>query len=506
MANSIAVSRAQLIYAVCLPLAILMGYLLADPQDLNSLVIIGLVLGALCIPAFMRWYHPWLFASINAATAIMLLPGNPPLWMLLAVAGSVVAVLNRFTNPEARFVVVPSLVKPLLFLLAVVIVTGECRGGFGMRILGSSQFGGRYYFFLVGAVMAYFALTSKRIPIERAHFLVGLFFLTGLSGLIPVLAPLLNMDFLLQVFPSTVGSDVDFTPSVIDNSVHRPYGLIFVFPALFCGMLAQYGLRGIFDFSKPWRLLGFIGVVVLGSFSGFRSSLILFGLTLAFQFYFEGLCHPRNLALAAGALILALTILVPTVGKLPLSVQRTLSFLPLPIDQVVRADAQFSSDWRIRVWQEVLPIVPKYLLLGRGYGFQPDDIDFSGMFGGDISLVVSSGDYHSGPLSVIVPFGIWGVIGFLWFLAASAKYLYHNHRHGPPGLNSINTLLLAFFLAQIVQFFLIYGMLPVTLPILVGVVALGVSLNGPPVAEASKTALEQEVLDLDPDLAANEIS
>ena len=71
-----------------------------------------------------------------------------------------------------------------------------------------------------------------------------------------------------------------------------------------------------------------------------------------------------------------------------------------------------------------------------------------------------SGDYHSGPLSVILPFGIWGAIAFLWFLIAGIWALHHNRLYGDPALQTINTFLVfAVFLAKIITFILIFGAL-----------------------------------------------
>ena len=35
-----------------------------------------------------------------------------------------------------------------------------------------------------------------------------------------------------------------------------------------------------------------------------------------------------------------------------------------------------------------------------------------------------AGDYHNGPLSVLIPFGIWGLAAFVWLLVAGARFLY----------------------------------------------------------------------------------
>ena len=102
-----------------------------------------------------------------------------------------------------------------------------------------------------------------------------------------------------------------------------------------------------------------------------------------------------------------------------------------------------------------------------------------------------AGDYHNGPLSIVIPFGIWGLIGFGWFLVAASRFLYHNYRFGDPALQRINTLLLAVFLAKIVFFFLIFGALYSDLYAFTGLAGLSASLNGPPGAKVEAESAEQ---------------
>jgi hypothetical protein len=508
MANSFAVSRAQLIYALCLPLAVLMGYLLADPQDFTSIVMVSLVLGAMTIPAFMKWYHPWMVFSVNAVMFFMFLPGAPPLWMMMGVIGIIVAILNRFTSQEAKFVNVPSLTLPLLFLLAVIFVTAVCRGGLGLRVLGSSQYGGRYYIFASIGILGYFVLTSRRIPANRAGLYAGIFFLSGLTGIVPTLAGKLGANFLSYFFPQdSPGFD---SPMFIDTGINRPGGLTYVFTALLCWVLARYGIRGLLDMTKPWRLGLFLLSIVAGLYGGFRSAVLLFLFTLAFQFFFEGLCRLRNLAIVVGILLVVGLALVPNVQKLPFAVQRSLSFLPLQVDPIVRMDADGSSDWRWRMWQDVLPTLPKYLLLGKGYGFDPDEqfqnLAHLNSFEENYSGSMLAGDYHNGPLSILVSFGLAGLAGFIWFVLASLKYLYRAMRNGDPQLRSINILLLAFFAARVAQFCLVFGMFPIDIATMAGLVGLSVSLNGHELVEPVKEEAEAETTGFEQELASTEIA
>src|SRR5512133_3533580 len=109
MANTIRVPRAHLIMALCLPLAVLLGYFLAEPMEFGNLAIVMLVLGLLALPLLLKWHHLTLVLSWNACISFYFLPGHPPLWLLMAMASLGIAVFNRAVNPEKRFLQVPSL-------------------------------------------------------------------------------------------------------------------------------------------------------------------------------------------------------------------------------------------------------------------------------------------------------------------------------------------------------------------------------------------------------------
>src|SRR5207245_1233319 len=125
MANTINIPRSHLVMGFCLPLAVLVGYVLAEPMDSGSLGVIVFVL------------------------------------VILA--------------------------TPLLFLLAVVLITAFLTGGIGFRSLGGERYGGRGYLLILAAVVGFFAFTSRHIPAERAGLYLAMFFLTSLTPLIGTL-------------------------------------------------------------------------------------------------------------------------------------------------------------------------------------------------------------------------------------------------------------------------------------------------------------------------------
>src|SRR5690606_31332561 len=132
------------------------------------------------------------------------------------------------------------------------------------------------------------------------------------------------------------------------------------------------------------------------------------------------------------------------VRSLPLAVQRSLSILPVDVDPVAKRDAQGTLDWRLDMWRVVLPEVPKYLLLGKGYTYSGTDYYLTqeayrrGMLRTSYEDTLISGNYHNGILTILIPFGIWGMAAFTWFAVAALIALIRNYRYGPPHLLNIN--------------------------------------------------------------------
>lgn len=120
---------------------------------------------------------------------------------------------------------------------------------------------------------------------------------------------------------------------------------------------------------------------------------------------------------------------------------------------------------------------------GKGYALNPTDLYLADenvrrRLSSASEVAILAADYHNGPLSVLIPFGIWGGLAFLWFLIAAGRVLYRNWRFGEAALRNVNTALLAVFVGRAVFFFLVFGSLDADMFAFTGLVGLSVSLNG----------------------------
>jgi hypothetical protein len=480
--NNAAVLRSLIIYAVCVVLAIWLGFLLTGPLTYSTLAIYGFLAFVLIFPLLLRWHYPLLLLSWNMSAIVFFLPGQPSLCLLMIVLSLGISVFQRMISKESQFINVPQLIWPLLCLVAVVAVTAKLTG-LGLRTFGGEVYGGKKYVYLLGGILGYFALSAHRIPIERKNLCIGLFFLGGIMAFIGDLIPIMphSLYFIYWVFNV---NQYAFRPEGFGGDTMRLTGAVTVATAVLSYMLARYGIKGILLFHKPLRWLTFLLFSVYGLFGGFRGFIVTFALLLTIQFFLEGLHRTKLILILLFAGILGGLALIPLAPHLPYTFQRTLSFLPLQVDPLARQDAQGSLDWRVQMWKALLPQVPRYLLLGKGLAITPDDYEMMGRNSPFQAVDPSQQgaalafDYHNGPLSVIIPFGIWGCLAFLWFLAAGIRVLYTNYRYSDPALQTVNRFLFAAFVTQTIYFLLFFGDFSSGMLGFTGTLGLSVSLNG----------------------------
>jgi len=499
--------RILIVYAIAIPLALVLGYAvsngLSTPGDETNFLMVGLVLFVLALPILLKWHHIMLIFFWNAAFMFPFLPAQPQIWLLLAVLSFGISWLNGLLG-GGKFLRVPELTRPLVFLGIVVLLTGCFRGGIGARVFGSSSYGGRAYFYILGPIFGYFALTAVRIPLAKASRAAGIYFLSGITFVLSNLAFFLGpaFYFLFYALPSSfVAGQAEVESGRVPEAFERFNGFAPACSAVVYYFLMRWGVRGIFSYAHPWRAVLFFLTLLLSLLGGFRGNVVMLVLILLCQLCLEGLWRTRFLAITLGFGVLAGVMVFAFSDQLPLAAQRAVSFLPVKVDPAVRANAEDSLEWRLQMWQVLVPQIPKYLWLGKGYSIDPNELYFAMLGGGagDIPAQASlvAGDYHNGPLSTLIPLGLWGMLGFLWLLGAGAKMLYRNYRYGDPELYNVNTFFLTFFIVQSVVFFTMFGAFNGQLCIFTGLLGLSVSINGgmrkpgPVVARATGSAIIQ---------------
>ena len=487
--NPAALLRSLIVYAVCVPLAIVVGYLLTD-IDYQSLGVVAVVAAILIFPLLMKWHYPLLVFSCGLPAVLFFLPGRPSLFLVMVVLSLTISVLERILNRNQPFLTPSAVAWPLIALLGVLILTAKLTGGFGLRSFGSEVYGGKKYIYLFIGILSFFAFSARPIPRRYAKWYITLYFIGGIFSVIQDLYPFVppSLRFIFAVFPpnsTTMGAEAGEGQNW-ELGVTRLAGIRRCeYGAIFYWMLARNGLRDNFFTGKIWRpvLLGLMFILVF--LGGFRASIIGLMIIVGLLFYLEKMYRTGLMLVVTLLGLMGAALVIPMAPHLPYTFQRALAFLPLDISPQARMDAEGSTDWRLEMWSALLPQVPQYLLLGKGYAFSAETFNESmgsnATFGHVIDAsqdpLALSSDFHNGPLSVVIPFGIWGALGWLWYLAAGYWVVWRNYKYGDPGLRQINIFFFAFFICKVFGFLFIFGAFPEDVGNFGGLIGLSIAFN-----------------------------
>jgi hypothetical protein len=505
MMKNAAALRVIALFSVIVPLAIYIGYLLSNPYSIKDLGIVAALVVALICPLLIRDHQVLPFLFWNASMNFYFLPSSPPFWVLASLLSVGFVFLSGGLNRRNELFRVPSIGTPLIVLFAVIFITAELTGGFGGQSSGNERFGGKIYVVMFGAIIGFFALSSHEIPLSRARFYIAIFFLSSLTAALSDLILVLGSSFYflyafvspdLAVYQAEVGPD--------SSQVMRLAGVWIASQGVCYYLLARHGIRGLLDPSRWWRVLLFITFATLSLLGGFRSTLLTLALLVAIQFVAEKLLRTALFPTSIAAVFVGAICVLPFIDRMPLSIQRAVSFLPVKVDVAARKDADGSAEWRWEMWKAVYPDIPKYLLLGKGFSFNGTDLYLTeqaykrGFTSGYDTAILSNG-YHNGPLTTIIPFGIWGAISFGWFCWTSIRYLYRKKERGHPDLRTINTFLYSLFVCRLVYFLTVYGQFNSDLFEFTGVIGFAIALNrgaeNPRLSPSKSSASARENLD-----------
>jgi hypothetical protein len=432
--------------------------------------------------------------------------GAPYLWMAMTCISLLLTVLQSILKRDVQYATVPTVALPLLFLGLVIVLTAQLTGGIGLAAFGGGEsggmIGGKRYIQLFCAIAGYFAISSHRIDPAQSNKYVAVYFLGFLTMILGSIAPWMPRGayWLYALFPvenMAFASGPDASLGEV-----RVAGVSLAATGVLYFILAKYGLtgllrlgeqwrflplhfRGSFGINQPWRILAVAGILFVSLLGGFRSAPLTLALLCGFLFFQERLHRTPWAITLALVTILGMVLIVPFANRMPLTVQRSLSFLPIEIDPEIKANADDSTEWRVRMWEQVIPMIPQYLLIGKGYGIDAREQAMAETIEGGLAVGLDkfdgsmrAGDYHSGPLSLIIPLGLFGLIGFLWFVVVAFRVLFDNRRYGDPAHLQVNTFLLALFAMKTIWFFVAYGSFQNDLAIFTGILGLSCALNG----------------------------
>ncbi len=363
-------------------------------------------------------------ATFSSALIVPLFPGRPYMWefaALLGWSGLIITISMRKYAPnfnretrENRWLFVG-----LIAYVAVLVITMFYRG-VGLRILGSDQMGGRFYFQqLTCAIFPWLFIMSRLDEklLLRLYILQCLFTVTYLiSDFVLSVAPE-GMFFLLQFFELS-GDAVNFEMQASRFGIRRFQSLYIVSSGLFCLTLIMFSLRDFFSRKALLLIPALIGILGLGLLSGHRYLAIIVVGVFVFCAYAQRFFAMHNVFAGGATLVLVLFCLYGFADRMPLAVQRALSVLPaLSIDKQAKQDGDATFETRRMLRKIGMDLIPQYFWTGRGFGLSTTDYSWQ-WDPSTITTHVNQGRFFNGFIGLMVNTGVFGTTAMIIFLAA----------------------------------------------------------------------------------------
>jgi hypothetical protein len=317
-------------------------------------------------------------------------------------------------------------------IMILYLATCWIRNPVGVEALQSDRVGGRPYFDVFIAVLAFFVISRTKVTARNSQkyaVLIGAGRMFDGFGAL-ALARLPELAVLTAYYSSTQFSLVEELPFNNINQMVNPYSterlgyLGFIGAPLLLLLAARYPISALLNIARPWRLALLITGIVFVLLSGFRSVILAAAGAFFLAGYLRrGWMEPLRIGVFCVLVYVFLAVGNGALFNLPLSAQRALSWLPGKWDSVAKAEAEGSTEWRTYMWKIMLT-TNTYIdshMFGDGFGFKRRDYERMAHmreYGGEGNqeLFMISGGVHSGPVSAIRFVGYVGLALYLVIL------------------------------------------------------------------------------------------
>ncbi len=325
-----------------------------------------------------------------------------------------------------------------LFMISVflMLVIAFIRNPVGVEALGSERVGGRPYFNIVVAALAWWILSRSQLStVSPTWLFIGLLSGRCADG---VLATLLyyfpaSEIFFADFYSSPVmtsGMQEDSAAAILSESSERLGFFGFLVSPILIAMLSLGRPLSWLSVYKPWKPLLLVVLTFLLMKSGFRSALVVIGAVALVAGYLRaGRKEVIKMAGIGVVLLLFAATFQNVLFNLPKSVQRTLSFLPGNWDPIAVAEGRESTEWRLFMWRQAL-FTDRYIenkIIGDGFGIKKTDFAIMSYFAQHGAMEDSRenlmivGNFHSGPVTTIRYIGYVGLALYMVMISLLAR-------------------------------------------------------------------------------------
>ncbi len=316
----------------------------------------------------------------------------------------------------------------LIYINLAYLVTVYVRNPAGFWAMQTSVVGGRPYFEIALAFGAFIVLSRVQITDFLARifplFLVIPAWCVGLLDMVARLIP----QFALPLAAIYSGVGTGGVTNALQPEARigetRMTAMQFAGSSTILALCAKYNPLTLLSPLYPLRVALLVVAVGAIFLSGYRSVILFAMVAYLLSSVLRG--NLKDLWVAGAGMLIAVMALIAVQGsiiQLPLTVQRTLAWLPGSWSEEAVVGGQESTRWRVEMWEWAWndDRILKDRVWGQGFGLSIDDMNLiaaslmAGQGGGsllggsDRENFMITGSFHSGPLSTIKYIGMVGL-------------------------------------------------------------------------------------------------
>ena len=423
--------RAMIVGIACVA-AVVAGAMLADQPYLIFAGLVGLAyVGTLTVNCRAL---AWLVIALQPAALIVpFFPGRPFWWELCALLAwpSLLAygLVNRRKIELVGFDRSERWALAALGGYVLVLFGLMAYRGVGFRAFGGAQMGGRFYSQQVILAILPLLLLTADLSKKKLVGAVATGWVMALTYLVSDFSFSLGggvMQRILYFFELPTDA-MNFELGYELTGMRRYQSLWYAAAA---GLACLWALVPLKDLLGRYVLVTgplMIGLLGLGLGSGHRTLLIVTLATVVFLSVFQRFWTAGRLMVALLAVAAGIGVLYAVADKLPMPVQRSVSFLPgIDVQPLAERDATDTLRDRIDILKLAINDIPRYAVIGRGFGMErfdqlPGDAVNTGVW-----LAYVNGYFYNGTLGLLLKTGLPGLLVtsvFAWWVSKMALEL-----------------------------------------------------------------------------------
>jgi hypothetical protein len=406
-----------------LAMAVFLGSAVGGQDFQKVVLVLGAGIGVATFLILGKNYWMLIPFSLGASFPALPIGGRSVVFAELAIIGCSLFFALRVASRKDKLQIFRTVNVPILLFVAwvgMVFVLNPV----GLAMLGSASGGARFYIKLACAFAAFVIMSSREYTEKDLRLILGFLIFGACFSLIYGLAE-----------HAIAGPQVDPTTGMVADEFYTWHQLLAGPPLTIVFLIfARWKPGEIFSMQRPFLLVVYAICILMVLVSGKRMALIAVFLAPLVS----AVMNRQTIALVAGLALtsVALGVLVAGQGeyfRLPLGVQRTLSWLPGDWDPEFKYMEGGRDDFREDLRRYAMDNIKADPWIGRGFAVNiAETISAISVTGtGDLSTFAMAlgRSWHNTWLGYAADFGIplsvmQGII-YLWVLVLSAKVFGH---------------------------------------------------------------------------------